>query len=450
MKRIVSAGILIFCVITSPSVGLAKEVTLREAVNAAMENGHLLKSQRWGLRAQREAIGIQRGNLFPKLSIEERITRTDSPTYGFMAKLNQERFSQEDFIISRLNDPEDISDMQTSFVIEQPLFVPSVSLGLNISKKAFEAGNADYERKRDDVVRKVVQAYLSVLTAREYAEAAGKALDDAHEHHRLALVRFNAGTVLRSDVLRADVLVKKAQAGLVKAEGELEIARRSLGLLIGYDGPVHVVQEQPVFFLDDIGTYLTAASGRSDLEALRTRANISRTSVNLEKSAFLPEAFVNATYNLHDHRRVFGAEGDSYLLMGTLRWKLFDISSYHRIQEAHARAHALEEQLLHLEKEIGFQIHEAFTRVNEKKELLSLAEAALKEAEESEWILSLRYENSLAPMIDLLDVQVVLDNARVGAITSEHEYLNALVQLYFQSGILMEKIEQELPKRSMK
>lgn len=426
---------LIFVALNSAS---AEMLSLKQAVNIALKENPALRASAWTVQAQEYNVKGSKGYLYPRFRIEEKFSRTNNPTYSFMSKLNQERFAQEDFRISSLNDPDDISGFQTSISFEQPLFVPKLYLGIEMSGRELDAKKAEYKRKKEDVALKVIRAFLMVKTSGEYLRAAQAGTKDAEEHKRIALARYDAGTGLYSDVLRAEVAVKKSEANMIMSESNLDIAKRTLGLLLGRTEPVDITDDKPVFPIDSINVYLDAAKNREDLNAMRLRHDNSLKAVKLEKSVFIPEAGIGGSYNLYDHKRPFASEGESYILMGFLRWNLFDASQYHKISEAKAKARAVEEGLSGLEKEINFRINEAYTRVKEKERNLFLSRAVVKESEEALRLVRTRYENSLAPMVDLLDTQTMLDNARAGAAAAENEYLNSIVALYYQSGILLE------------
>ncbi len=421
----------------------AERLSLQQAIHAALEDNPALKSYSWILQGQREDLKTAKGHLYPKLKIEERYQRTDNPTYGFMSKLNQERFTQEDFLIESLNDPADISDFQTSFSIEQPLFVPGVYAGIHIAGKELEAKQAEYQRKREEVVLNVVKSFHSVLSSKKYLKVTQQGIEDAQEHQRLAALRYDAGVGLHSDVLRAGVAVKKAEAVFVTAESNLEVAGRALGLLLGRTETVDVEEDKPILPLIDLGAYLDAAVQREDLKALKLRYDNSRQSVNMERSALLPEAGIGGSYFLNDHNSPFSPEGESYLVGGVIRWNLIDASVHHKIKKAQARVREVEEALTGFEKEIHFRINEAYIRVREKDHNRALSEAMMKEAEEALRLVSVRYENSLAPIVDLLDTQLAVDGARARLLEAENQYLNAIADLYYQSGILLKTINQD-------
>jgi len=113
MGLIVKLIITVFLLCIHANFAFSEILTLQQAVSIALKDNPALRSYHWTVEAQKEEVKNAKGSLFPKVKIEERYQRTDNPTYGFMAKLNQERFTQDDFNISSLNNPRDISDFQT-------------------------------------------------------------------------------------------------------------------------------------------------------------------------------------------------------------------------------------------------------------------------------------------------------------------------------------------------
>lgn len=439
---ITSLFLFLFLAVSSGAVH-GEGLTLKQAVTIALENNPLLKSYRWTVRAQEEDVYSAKGHLYPKLTIEETYRRTNNPVLSFMSKLNQQRFSQDDFLIDSLNNPDNISDFQTSLNLAQPIYAPGIYEGIRMAGGELDAVMADYEMKKEETALNVVKAFHLVQTVRAYVKTAKQGVEDAREHRRLASIRYDSGLGQYSDVLRAEVVVKEAMSAEVKAEGDLDVSQRALGLLLGRTGPVDVTEDKPLLILNDINVYLDASAQRDDLKAFRSRHENSLNAVNMEKSVFLPEIGMGGSYFLNDHRDPFSAEGESYLFMGYLKWNLFDASIYHRIKKAKAKVHEAEEHLTGLENEINFRVNESYTRVKVKEQHLSLKRAVLQEAEEAVRLVRLRYESSLAPMVDLLDTQTMLDTARAGLVEAENEYLNALADLHYQSGMLLKTLMQD-------
>jgi outer membrane protein TolC len=418
-------------------------LTFRQALDTALANNPVLRAGGWEVSFRKEKAKGQTGNLFPRLRLEEGISLTDNPTYGFMAKLNQERFSQSDFIISRLNDPDDVTDYHTSIRLEQPLFAPRLYLGKLIAEKELDAARKSLEHLREEIALKVFRSYIAVQTSERYIDTARKALDEARAHLRMAESRFRAGTALSSDVLRAKVSVKNAEAALISAESDHEVARRSLSLVVGLDEIGEIGRERPALKMKSLDFFISASNSRKDLAALETGISKAKDAVSLERSSFLPEVSLAASYDLNDHRSIFGDEGRSYMAGVYLKWNILDLPSYYRVSQARAMKHAAEEKRNALRSEIRFRVREAYARAGENRKRIELAQAMVAEAEESARIVKRRYENSLALLVDLLDTQTMLDRARADLVRAENDYMNSLAELYFRSGILLKALRNE-------
>jgi len=440
-KAISVAALLTVAVLQFADPSFSETLTLKEAIINAIDNNFQLKAFAWSVESRKEQFRMATGNLYPKITLEEKFMRTNNPTYGFMAKLNQERFTQEDFLISSLNNPRDISDFQTSINIEQAVFVPRLLYGRDIAEREMSARDTELEMLKSDITRNVLRNALAIQAAKEYLKVSRVALKDAEEHKRLASLRYETGMGLYSDMLRADAGIKNAEAMITRADSNYEIAKRSLGLILGRNEPVDIIDEKPVLPLDDVSIYLDAAAQREDMQALNLRYMNSLQTIGMERALLFPEIGIGGSYLLNDHKDPFSPEGESYIVTAFLRWNLFDAASYHRVKKAEAEAHEMRHRLSGLEQEIEFRVNESYIRIREKGKTLDLARAALEDAQEALRLVKTRYGNSLAPMVDLLDTQLMLDIARVKVVEAENEYINSIVDLYYQSGMLLKTLD---------
>ncbi|MFZ5996559.1 MAG: TolC family protein [Nitrospirota bacterium] len=420
------------------------KVTLAEAIKIALERNHEIKAHQHALSAQYQDIGIARSFLLPKVIFEERFLRTNNPTYSFMAKLNQERFTTDDFAIGSLNNPKPLSDFQTSLSFEQLLFAPKANVGLGMAKLEYAAQDNDYRRKREEIAFKVSRTFLMVTTAQEYVKAARQTVEDTKEHLRIAELRYDSGLGLYSDVLRASTAVTEAEQRLVSAQKNLDVAKRALGLLLGMTEAVEAAEETVMVPLMDLSYYNNASLSRNDVRALTARFENTKKSVKLAEAGYLPIVGIGGTYQLNDHRKPIGSEGDSWQLMAFLRWELFDgTKREHERAKAKSQVAETQEHLEGLRDAVSFQVYESYLGVNEAKKNAELSQSALKTAEEGRRLVQVRYESSLSPLIDLLDAQTSLDHARASAVARENEYTTAVLNLSYQSGTILKDLKIE-------
>lgn len=417
--------------------------SLKEAVELGLNQNHGLKAAAAAAGAAREEIGMARGHLLPKITFEERYMRTDNPTFAFSSKLNQERFSAEDFAISSLNNPEAVNDFQTSLTIEQPVYARGAWVGLGMAKQEYSASREELSRRREEAAFNIVKGYLSVNTASGFAQAAEAGVADGREHLRIAEARHAGGLGLFSDVLRARTGLLEAEQNLVSAKKGLTIARRSLGLLLGLDEEAWASASGFDMPLRDISHYLSSAQERSDLKSMIKRRENARAAVSLANSGYFPTVGIGGSYFLNDHEKPFGSEGESWQVSAFLRWNVFDASRRHEAARARLKSIEAGERLEGMKQSVSFSVHQAYLNVEEAGKNAELAEAALKSAEEGERLVRLRYENSLSPLVDLLDAEASLSNARASLVMRKNAYAVSLAALSFESGSILKDLGLE-------
>jgi outer membrane protein len=418
----------------------------KSAIAMALEGNDELKATREATAAHHDAIGAARGNLLPRLTFEERLLWTNNPAYVFSSKINQARFTSQDLASApqSFNHPSPLADFQTLLSLEQPIFARKAQVGVAMAKKEYQARNEELTRKKEEVVFKVVQSYLLVHTAKAFVQTAEQAVMDSREHLRIAELRNRADLGLYSDTLRASTAVKEAEQKEVSAQKKLNVVRRALGLVLGLSESVDIEAELPEVALQDVEYYTQASLSRKDFKSLQIRYENAKQNIRLAEADYFPLLGVGSSVQWNDHSSPFGADGDSWQVMAFLRWDLFDGGKreYERSKAKHQMAQ-VRENLSGLEKAVAYQVYEAHQTVDEARKNTELARAALVSAEEGARLVKARYSNSLSPLVDLLDAQLSLNQARAKAVAMENEYRIAVAHLGFQSGTLLQDLKLE-------
>lgn len=437
-------GLMLFMAGVGNTADRERRYSLPQAVRAALENNHELKAQRNSTAAKQEEIGVARSLLLPKVSLEERYLRTENPGYAFMTKLNQQRIAASDFIPATLNHPDAVNDFQSTLSIEQPLFMKKAALGLAMSKGESRAAEEDLGRKKEETAFKVVQSYLTVGTASEFVKVAEKAQEDALEHRRIAELRHKNGLGLYSDLLRVNTAVADAQQQLVSARKNLEVAKRTLGLILGLASAVDITEMPPPLPLREPDYYREQALARRDIKALALRKENAQKNVKLAEAGYFPILGVGGAYQLNDHRAPLGAEGENWQLTAFLRWEAFDgRKRVHERSKAKYEVAETEEYLEGMKKLIIFKVQEAYLTIEETARNRKLAEEAAQAAAEGRRLVRVRYEGSLSPLVDLLDAQMSFDHASATLVARENDYRLAIARLSYESGTILNDLQIE-------
>ncbi|HEX9080413.1 MAG TPA: TolC family protein [Desulfuromonadaceae bacterium] len=421
------------------------KLTLKDAIVMALEKNHLVKAAGFGAGAAREGIDVATSHYYPSLFFEEAFAASNSPTQTFMMKLDEGRFTQNDFAINNLNHPGVWNDFRTALTLQQPLYNPSLAPAREIAVKSAEKEQLGADKAKEDIAFQVFRLYLDVERATAQLKAAEQAVSEAREHLRLARVRSSAGVGLRSDELLARTHLSFAEQQAITVSNNLTLARLQLAITIGLGNgdTVEISEQKPEISASQLPAELAkvALESRSDLRQSRAELDRSDATLKLAKSAYLPMLSGFASYQMNAKNAPFGSDNDGWMAGLSLKWQIFDgfRRGHERGQAAAARA-AAAEMLEDKTKEVAFQVQESSLRREEMGKRLEVARHAMQDAEETVRLLSKRFENSLATMVELLDAQTALNQTRANLVETETYYALATGRVYYTAGIFLKEM----------
>jgi len=426
--------------LTLLSLALAREVELKEAIELALRNNHLIKSAQRDLKAQELELKAAKGALFPRIKVEETFTRTDVPAYAFMSKLNQERITMQDFDPARLNNPKAINNFETKFTIEVPIWLGGkVQSAQRMAEYEYRAVSLEAERREEEVIRQVYNAYMDAVLAKESIKVAKQAVEDAKEHLRLAEQMHTVGMALLSDVLRARVYLSKAEENLQKAMRGYDVAKRGLEVVVGVPLGEFEVQDIGQCPEVDIKVLREKVQNRKDIKALEERVKTLEEAFRFTLSDNLPQVFAFAQYFLNSKDYPLGADGKGYLAGIGVSWT-FDtgLTTLRMAQANLERRASLQERLKLLKDSAVFDLDRSYAEYENALDMLRSAEDRMKASQEVLRVMEVRYNNGLARMVDILDAQTELDRARIERVQAINACSKAYMDILYNAGSVEE------------
>jgi outer membrane protein TolC len=161
------------------------------------------------------------------------------------------------------------------------------------------------------------------------------------------------------------------------------------------------------------------------------------------RAGFLPTVGAFGSWQMNDHNRPFGREQDSWIAGISARWNLFDgFRTWNRSSQKLAARSAAVELLAQNRKEVDYQVQEAWLRHQEAEKRLLVARSAVTAAEEATRLLSKRFDNALATMLELLDAQTALHQARATLVESDTTLTLATGRVYYAAGTFLKEVQQ--------
>ena len=301
---------------------------------------------------------------------------------------------------------------------------------------------ANYDTVVADTLLNVRLAYYDVLLAAQQIvvhEASVKLLQkelDDQQH------RFNAGTVPRFNVLRAEVAVANERPNLIHAHNEYRIAKNNLANLLGYNLPRNVWEDIPLNLVDTFDTapwrvvlpdaIQEALSRRTELIALRKQIELQQLNVVNAKSGYKPTVQVFAGYNWENNAFSADVENklDGWNAGAQMNWDIFDgLLTHGKVVQAKAQFQHAQTDLADQSRQIELQVRTAYSDFIEARETLDSQKKVQEEADEALREAKARAEAGTGTQLDVLDAETSLTQARTTQIQAEHDYVAARARL---------------------
>jgi len=415
-----------------PNPASVLELSVEEAVDRVREQSFPVRSadaeRRAATARKRQSLGV----FLPRITASEHGLATADPINAFGSKLQQERFGQQDLQLDALNTPDRVDHFATQLEVEQPILNLDGIFERRAASDAARAASHKAERTDAVVTFRMKKGYYGLLPAERRVEVIESALVTARANRDQVEALYEEGIVDEADRLAAEVRVSELKSRRTEVRARRENTGDRLRMLLGIDRPVQI---EPTDSLRQESALLGTIAlpevnrRRSDMQALRARADAAREKKRSRWLAFVPTLNARGTTGWYDDRP-FGSAGQSWTAGASLTWSLFD--GYQQIgaaQEADAKLQRAEIALEQKAVENEVEIASARRDFQSARERIEQTRQAVEQAEESLRIRSNRHEEGLAQTTDLLQAEATLAERRLAALRALYQHNVTLYRL---------------------
>jgi len=427
-----------------PAAGSIQPLTLEEAVGIALAKNPGIQAADAYAQAVQEGITAAKSFRYPHLDFTEGFTRGNNPVYVFGTLLTQQRFTAANFALGFLNHPPPLDNFRTALVASVPLYdAGQTSRMVRNAKLGAQSAQKGKERTRQEVVFRVVSAYLNELLAQENVRVAKSAVEMTKSDLARVNARQESGLAVPSDPLSAQVQLAQAEEELLRAQNAVELAQAGLNVAMGLpeDAATSIrgslsgasfsagsLEERQARALATRPDYLQARLGRQQA------AN----GMRMARAEFLPKVNLFGSWEA-DNETFTTRGGNNWTAGATLDLNLFDggekIARFKESKARELQAEALESQMA---SAIRLQVREAYLNLATAQKRLEVVKDATSQAAESLRITQNRYEAGLATVTDLLSVETAKTTAEKNALNAIFDYRLSYAALELATGELSE------------
>ena len=406
----------------APPAAAQTRVTLAEAMQRATTMTPQARALDEAAAEAEQRVPQARAGYFPRVDFSETVERGNQPVFVFSSLLGQRRFAESNFAVSRLNEPDPVTNVRTAVRLQQSIFDgDSTRRAVTGARLALDAARASREASRQSLAFAAAQAFIRTLQVEASVRASEAAVTAAESDLERARARRDVGLATPADVLAVDVHAAQMRQRLIAARAELTVAQLELRHAIGLpDGEPFALAapSAPPDTGDTAGLVSAALAARPDLRAADLAVRLAENAGRAARGSFLPRVGVLGALefngaNVTDQR-------SSWVLGAEVQWNLFrGFADRARLKEAaHAERRAVAERDA-LRGRVAVDVRSAVARLESARARRVAGDAALAQARESQRITRDRYDSGLATVTDVLRAaQAVLD-AESAAISAE-------------------------------
>jgi outer membrane protein TolC len=307
-----------------------------------------------------------------------------------------------------------------------------------------EQALAQYQTVIADALLAVRVAYYDVLLAAQQItvhEASVNLLKKEMEDQQR---RYDAGTVPRFNVLRAEVAVANERPLLIQARNNYRISKNNLSNLLGYNLPRDIWEDIPLQLTDTLDAVpyqvnlpeaiQQALGKRTELVALRKAEQLQQLNIVNAKSGYKPTVQVFAGYNWFNAQftppTTLNHDINGWNAGAQMSWYIFDgLLTHGKVVQARALHEKSRTELADQSRQIELQVRTAYSSFIEAKEVLDSQEKVQEEADEALREAKARADAGTGTQLDVLDAETSLTQARTTNVQALHDYATARAKL---------------------
>jgi len=432
--RLPSFPALLLLALSGPIALHAEAWTLDRAVATALERNPDARAARARIEGAQALADQAQAAWRPQVSLSGRYTNTNGAMPAFGAILNQRAFNSGlDF-----NRPGHIDNLNATGTIAYNVYSGGrATAGRTAARAGAEAASLDLRTAHQHLATEVVRAALNLRKAREAVTALEGGVRAYEAAVAAAQARFDAGQLLKADLLGLQVQLAQTREQLSSARHGAALATRAFNYVLGVevqDATVELAADDPALArltLPDTRDF----SGRPELLGLQARVRAAEAMVEAARGGRKPTVNAFASYQ-YDHGWRLSRHGDSWLAGVSVDVNVFDGGQTSgKVRQSSAELTEVRELLRRAELGIGLEVEQARLRHADAAERLTVSARAVEQATEAAALSRARFEKEALVSADLIGAESRLLDAQLRRTIAGADERLALVELRRALGL---------------
>lgn len=396
-----------------------KILTLDDCIRIGLTTNPSAEISLQNLKAVQEKIGEAKGGYYPSFKF--------SSSYTYATPLEGKAAVSPD-------------NYDTRFYIRQTLYDAGATSNLVEGlRQSIKAQEYDVIKTTLDIVLSIKSAFYETVKRRDLLTVAKSSLVSAEKHLEQAKELYREGLTPRSDVIKTEVQVSNAQLDGIKAENAILLAKANLAAAMGLPATLNyevqaagLIPQRPL--LPTLSETITRAYDmRPEVSGIRTKIESAQTNIKQAESGLYPGLSLDASYGWQ--KDTFMPDDKKWSVGLTISIPVFEqLTTRSKINQATANLNGIKASELQTLRNVETDVQQAWLALKEALERLSVTRKALGLAEEDMRVSEGRYKEGLGNILEVIDAQTALTQARANDVIANYDIANAKAKLDRATG----------------
>ena len=329
--------------------------------------------------------------------------------------------------------------------LRQPLVNVSSWFTVGSASASVKAAEYDLAAQEQDLIVRVVQAYLNILRAQDRLDTTNAEITAVKRQLEQVQQRFDVGLVAITDVLESQAAYDNAVVRGIQAEGDYAITFETLSTLTGqsYDALNRLSDALPIINPDpfDEETWVSAAmSTNHGINSASAQLTAARRDIRAKQAGHLPtvDATVTQAQSVTGGQNFFGTDTTEQTIYGLqLTVPLYTGGlTRSRARQANATAERAQELLLSQQLNVTRDTRNLYKSVTTDVIRVRARLKAIRSAQSALEATQTGYEVGTRNIVDVLQAQQRLYSSQFDYADSRYNYLLNLMRLKQVAGTL--------------
>jgi len=400
--------------------------TLEQVVNRALCANPQTREAWANARAQAAKLGASKSQYLPSLTISGTASRSHSTTGsgGFFQIPVQNQFNP-------------------TVTINYLLFdFGARSAAVSNARESLLAADWTQNATLQSVMLSAVQAYYQTFASEQAAQAAVASEKSTRQAYDAALYRKKVGAAALADVLQARTAWSQAVLNRQKAQGQVRVAEGNLANVLGFDADTAVRLAPPALRAPSSGETRNvhrlieaAKRARPDLAAAEAQVKASAAGVRQARANGLPTFNLFAS-NGYNYSSVVNTSRDWAVGLSVNVPLFTGFGDTYRVRAAREQLASQQAARDKLEQQVTLEVWRAYQNLRTARDTYTSSTDLLASATEAEKVALGRYKAGAGSILDLLNAEASLANARLQHVQAQYNWYSSRAALAQAMGRL--------------